>query len=207
MNTLLETLNESERSKVRIQTYPKDTIIYKEDDFCHEITIVLGGVIEISSFSFQGQEMIYNTILPGQIFGNNLLFSSDPHYKGNVVCKTKCEIATLKKDALVDIISGNRKFLEEYLKIQSDFGKTLNNKIKILSFKSAEERLLFYLKTHNGMVKIPSIAFLAKQLYLSREATSRLVTSLYNKGIISKDIKGNKIIISLSQMGRTLNLD
>ena len=197
MNTLLETLNEQQLNKVRIQTYPKDRIIHIEDDFCEEITIVLEGVIEISSFSFQGQEMIYNTILPGQVFGNNLLFSSDPHYKGNVICKTKCKVAVIKKEALVDIISSNRKFLEEYLKIQSDFGKTLNNKIKILSFKSAEERLLYYLKTHNGSVKIPSIAFLAKQLYLSREATSRLVTGLHNKGIISKDIINNKIVISL----------
>ena len=197
MHTLLDLLNENELTKIKISSYPKDYVIYHEDELCDSITIMLEGVIEISSFSFQGQEMIYNTILPGQVFGNNLLFSSDPHYKGNVVCKTKCEIATIKKDALVDIISGNRKFLEEYLKIQSDFGKTLNNKIKILSFKSAEERLLFYLKTHNGLVKIPSIAVLAKQLYLSREATSRLVTSLYNKGIISKDIKGNKIIISI----------
>ena len=195
MNTLLDALNESELKRTRIQAYPKDTIIYKEDDFCHEITIVLEGVIEISSFSFQGQEMIYNTILPGQVFGNNLLFSSDPHYKGNVICKTKCKTATIKKDVLVDIISTNRKFLEEYLKIQSDFGKTLNNKIKILSFKSAEERLLYYLKSHNGEIKIPSIAFLAKQLFLSREATSRLITGLHNKGIISKDIKGNKIVI------------
>jgi len=126
MNTLLDALNESELKRTRIQAYPKDTIIYKEDDFCHEITIVLEGVIEISSFSFQGQEMIYNTILPGQVFGNNLLFSSDPHYKGNVICKTKCKTA---------------------------------------------------------------------QLFLSREATSRLITGLHNKGIISKDIKGNKIVI------------
>lgn len=196
MNTLLNKLNEEQLKRVRIQSYSKDTIIYAEDDLCNEITIVQEGVIEISSFSFQGHEMIYNTILPGQVFGNNLLFSSDPHYKGNVICKTKCKVASIKKEVLVDIISSNKEFLEEYLKIQSDFGKTLNNKIKILALKSAEERLLYYLKTNNGTIKVPSIAFLAKQLYLSREATSRLVTGLHNKGIISKDIINNKIVLT-----------
>ena len=196
MNALLNLLNENELQKVKISSYSKDAIIYHEDDLCNEITIVLEGVIEISSFSFQGLKMIYNTVLPNQLFGNNLIFSSDPHYKGNVICKIKCKIASIKKDALVDIISGNQKFLEEYLKIQSDFGKTLNDKIKILSFKSAEERFLFYLKIHNNQIRVNSIAFLAKELSLSREATSRLITGLHNKGIISKDIIGNNIIIT-----------
>ena len=196
MNTLLNKLTEEQLKRVKIQSFPKDRIIYPEDDLCNEITIVLEGVIEISSFSFQGHEMIYNTLLPGQVFGNNLLFSSDPHYKGNVICKTKCKIASIKRDALVDIISSNKEFLEEYLKIQSDFGKTLNNKIKILTLKSAEERLLFYLANHNGTIKIPSIAFLGKELYLSREATSRLVSNLVSRNIISKDIINNKIVLS-----------
>ena len=199
MNALLNLLNENELNKVKISSYRKDDVIYHEDDLCQEITIVLEGVIEISSFSFQGLQMIYNTVLPNQVFGNNLIFSSDPHYKGNVICKTKCKIASIKKDALVDIISGNQKFLKEYLKIQSDFGKTLNDKIKILSFKNAEERLLYYLRVHDNQIRVNSIAFLAKELYLSREATSRLVSGLHNKGIISKDIMKNKIVITIRE--------
>lgn len=197
MNALLKELTPEELLKVKILSFPKDYVIYHEDELCDSITIVLEGVIEISSFSFQGLKMIYNTILPNQVFGNNLLFSSDPHYKGNVVCKTKCKIAAIRKDALTDIFASNKLFLNEYLKEQSDFGKTLNNKIKILTLKSAEERLLYYLKSNNGKIKVSSIAFLAKELYLSREATSRLVSSLYKKGLISKDIINNKIVISI----------
>ncbi|MBE6133573.1 MAG: Crp/Fnr family transcriptional regulator [Erysipelotrichaceae bacterium] len=195
---LLDKLNAQELNKIKTLSFNKDDVIFHEDDLCEEITILLEGVIEISSYSFQGMKMIYNTILPNQIFGNNLLFSSEPRYKGNVICKTKCKVAIIKKDILVNIISNNQEFLLEYLKLQSDFGKTLNDKIKILSFKNADERLFYYLKINNNHIKINSIAYLAKELYLSREATSRLISSLVNKGIISKDIKGNKIIISLS---------
>ena len=194
---LLDKLNAQELNKIKTLSFNKDDVIFHEDDLCEEITILLEGVIEISSYSFQGMKMIYNTILPNQIFGNNLLFSSEPRYKGNVICKTKCKVAIIKKDILVNIISNNQEFLLEYLKLQSDFGKTLNDKIKILSFKNADERLFYYLKINNNHIKINSIAYLAKELYLSREATSRLISSLVNKGIISKDIKGNKIIISI----------
>jgi CRP-like cAMP-binding protein len=194
---LLDKLNAQELNKIKTLSFNKDDVIFHEDDLCEEITILLEGVIEISSYSFQGMKMIYNTILPNQIFGNNLLFSSEPRYKGNVICKTKCKVAIIKKDILVNIISNNQEFLLEYLKLQSDFGKTLNDKIKILSFKNADERLFYYLKINNNHIKINSIAYLAKELYLSREATSRLISSLVNNGIISKDIKGNKIIISI----------
>lgn len=197
MNKLLSLLDEQQLNRIKILSFNKEQILFHEDDLCEEITIVLEGVIEISSFSFQGMKMIYNTVLPNQVFGNNLIFSSDPHYKGNVISKTKCKVAIIKKDILVNIISNNPEFLKEYLKIQSDFGKTLNDKIKILSFKNAEERLFYYLKIHNNQIKVNSIAYLAKELYLSREATSRLVSSLHNKGIISKDIINNKIVISL----------
>ncbi|MBE6136367.1 MAG: Crp/Fnr family transcriptional regulator [Erysipelotrichaceae bacterium] len=196
MNKLINILSQEEIKKVKITSYPKDEVIYHEDDICEEVTIVLEGVIEISSFSFQGLKMIYNTVLPNQLLGNNLIFSSDPRYKGNVICKTKCKVASIKKDNLVDIIRSNKEFLNEYLKIQSDFGKTLNEKIKILNFKSAEERLFYYLKIRNNQIKVNSIAYLAKELFLSREATSRLVSSLVNKGIISKDIINNAIIIT-----------
>ena len=196
MHYLLNLLTPEQQNRIKISHYKKDDILYREDDYCDEITIVLEGVIEISSFSFQGQKLIYNTVLPNQLFGNNLIFSSDPKYKGNVIANTKSKVAIIKKDILVDIISHNKEFLKEYLKIQSDFGKTLNDKIKILSFKSAEERLLYYLKIHDNKVRVNSIAFLAKELSLSREATSRLISGLHNKSIISKDIISNKIIIT-----------
>ena len=196
MHYLLNLLTPEQQNRIKISHYKKGDILYHEDDYCDEITIVLEGVIEISSFSFQVQKLIYNTVLPNQLFGNNLIFSSDPKYKGNVIANTKSKVAIIKKDILVDIISHNKEFLKEYLKIQSDFGKTLNDKIKILSFKSAEERLLYYLKIHDNKVRVNSIAFLAKELSLSREATSRLISGLHNKSIISKDIISNKIIIT-----------
>ena len=49
------------------------------------------------------------------------------------------------KDNLVSILMNNEKFLLTYLSIHSEFTKSLNTKIKLLTFLSAKERFLYYL--------------------------------------------------------------
>lgn len=198
MNRLLSLLNKNELSLVTTSTFNKGETIFSENEICNEISIVLDGVIEISTYSFNDTPIIFNRIFPNQVFGNNLLFSSSPKYRGNVICKTKAKIAFIQKEDLVNIISNNKMFLIEYLKIQSDFGKTLNYRIKLLSFNNAEDRLLFYLKEKNNVIIINSISYLARELSLTREATSRLVKRMNEDNKIFKEDFNNKIMIRLA---------
>ena len=193
MKTIFDLLNEKEKTLTRTFTLQKDEILFHEGDECFSIGIVKKGVISISSYSYQGVEMNYNTILEGGIFGNNLLFSSDPFYKGNVISKTLSEVVLIDKVALLNILQNNPLFLKEYLSIQSNFSKALNNKIKILSFNKARDRFLYYLSSHNNDVKYRSITSLAVELNLSREVLSRLISSLKKEGIIS--LHHNHIIL------------
>lgn len=191
---IYDLLTKEEKERCKIITLKKDEILFIEGDTCHEIGIIKKGVISISSYSYQGIEMNYNTLLEGQIFGNNLLFSSEPYYKGNVISKTKSEIILIGKEDLVRILQNNESFLKEYLHIQSDFGKSLNNKIKTLSFYKARDRFLYYLSSHNNVIRFISISELANELNMSREVLSRLITSLKNEGIIIKNNHHIKII-------------
>lgn len=192
---IYDLLTKEEKLLTKKVSLKRDEILFYEGDICHEIGIINKGVISISSFSYQGIEMNYNTLLVGQIFGNNLLFSSEPYFKGNVIAKTSSEVILISKENLLKIFASNEEFLKEYLKIQSDFVKNLNNKIKILSFNHARDRFLYYLSSHNNTIKIRSISSLADELNLSREVTSRLISSLKNEGIISR----NANIITLLQ--------
>ena len=198
MNKLLSLLTSEQLKRVRISTFDKDEVIFHEEDTCQEISIILEGVIEISSITKNGKKIIYNTVLTNQVFGNNLIFSSENLYRGDVICKTKCKIAFIDYKTLVDIISSNQNFMIEYLKIQSDFGKVLNSKIKILSFNNGEDRLLYYLEIHNNQIKVVSIANLAKELNLTREATSRLISKLIKENILIREDVNNYIIIRLA---------
>lgn len=164
----------------------KGSTIFREGDTCKSIGIILKGKIKISSFLLDGNEIIYNQLNKDDVFGNNLIFSSNPVYKGDIVALMDCDIAFIDKDQLITILSTNQEFLIKYLQIQSNFSKSLNDKIKLLSIACAEDRLYYYLYINKNVVSFDSVQELAKHLSLSREATSRLLSRLVKEKKISR---------------------
>ena len=180
---LLEALSEKEKSLGRTRRFPKDTIIYHESEKCESVCMVITGSIKISSYSLSGMEIVYNRINTGGMFGNNLLFSDSPYYKGHVTSIGETTIIEFSKQNLLNILQNNPIFLELYLSLHANFSKQLNGKIKLLSIDSAEERLLYYLK-ENQPLKYKSITSLAESIHLTRETTSRLISKLAKEGKI-----------------------
>ena len=185
-------IKENEKKLFEIAHYKKGQILFREDDLCEKVGFLNKGQISIVSYSLSGVEVVYNEIEEGGLFGNNLLFSSDRGYRGNVIAKASSEVWFLNRKNLLIILEENSKFLEHYLSFQANFSKTLNFKIKLLSLSSAEERLMYFLKA-KGSYTYKTISSLAESLYLSREALSRL---------ISKLVKQNKIL----KNGKTISL-
>ena len=179
---LLDTLNSQEKNLFERKTFAKEDHLFLEGQICPGVFYLESGEIEIASYSSSGKKIVYNQIRAGELFGFNLVFSSDPHFRGNVIASVDGSLLSLSKDRLVGLLQSNSAFLEEYLKAQSDFGKSLNEKIKLLGFDSAQERLLFFLQTHQGKATFASISDLAKRLFLERETLSRLVHRLEKEG-------------------------
>lgn len=190
---ILDTLKPSQIKLVKILHLKKDEILFRENDICKCIGIVVSGQVSIVTYLNDGNEIVYNSIKDNGIFGNNLIFSSNPYYKGNIITNSDSKIALIQKNSLIKLLRENESFMIEYLKIQSDFGKVLNNKIKMLSIDSAEERLLFYMHENSNKIEISSISSLAKELYLQRETLSRLLSRLQKNKTIQR--KGNTISI------------
>ncbi len=187
MDTLLNTLSENELKMIKIVSLTKEQFLFNEGDLCECVGIVIEGEIEITSYSYSGKEIIYNHLLPGMVFGNNLVLSSDPTYKGSVIAKKPAKIALIYKKQLISILKTNDDFLVKYLQYQSDMGKELNGKIKLLSLDNAEERFLYYLHSKNGVINFSSVTKLASILSLQRETLSRLISKLVKKKIIIRE--------------------
>lgn len=185
-NLLLSLLSKKELQGINIKEFSKNEILFHENDKCLSIGVVLNGQLDIVSYSYNGDELVYNSLKKDMIFGNNLLFSSSPFYKGNVVAKENTVVAFIAKNQLIKILRENEKFLEVYLQIQSDFGKNLNNQIKLLSYASAEERFLYYLYSNNKVITYISITDLSNKVHLKRETLSRLITSLEKRHLIRR---------------------
>lgn len=185
-NNILSLLNKDERKYLSVRSFNKNQIIFKEGDTCKEVAIIIEGKIQIVSYSFSGKEVVFNSLSKNQIFGNNLLFSSDPKYKGDVISTTKSTIVFIKKNDLITLLSSNQTFLNKYLQIQSDFGKSLNSQIKLFSIDSALERFEYYLFINDNSIEFKSITALANELNLKRETLSRLVSRLEKENVIRR---------------------
>ena len=184
---LLNVLSKKEHQLVKGYQIAKGNIIFHEGELCESIGIVVSGKIDIVSYSFEGKEQLINSLKAGEIFGNNLLFSSEPIYRGDVIAKEKSVIAFINKDNLVYLLQNNEDFLNLYLKAQSDKAKSLTARIQLLSFTNAEERLFYYASKNNDVIIFKNVTSLAATIGVQRETLSRLLTSLIKRHLIKKE--------------------
>ena len=182
--TIFETLTEQEINNGKKVFLKKDEILFHEGETCQNIGILLNGEIEIVSYTSYGSEIVFNTIRNGGLFGQNLLFSSEPFFRGNVIAKVDSLILLLNEQIFTKILQNNPYFLKNYLKMQSNFTKELNGKIKLLSIESAEERIMFYVGERQPL-KLKSVSALSREIGLARETVSRKLNKLIkNKKIV-----------------------
>ena len=184
---LLNVLSKKEHQLVKGYQIAKGNILYHEGDVCENIGIVVSGKIDIVSYSFEGKEQVINTLKPGEIFGNNLLFSSEPIYRGDVIAKDRSVVAFINKENLVYLLQNNQEFLNIYLKAQSDKAKALTARIQLLSFTNAEERLFYYASKNDNVITFKNVTTLAATIGVQRETLSRLLTSLIKRHLIKKE--------------------
>lgn len=187
-------LNPKEKEKLTIVDIKKDQLLFHENEVCVSVALVISGQIVIRSIDLNGKEIIYNIINEGGIFANNLLFSNDKRYKGDVLATQKSKVALLSKDNLIEILMNNEIFLRTYLSVQAENIKQINFMVKLLSLDSARERFIYYLEYHHRLIEIESITRLSKELSLTRETLSRLISSLIKEKIIIKEKQLIKLI-------------
>lgn len=187
-NNILLALSKDEKKLLEVKSLKKNEILYREDDKCESVSIVVSGEVKISTTSFEGQELIYNILHKNDVFGNNLIFSDEPFYKGDVIATKESTIVIIKRENLIQLLQSNKEFMISYLNTQSNFSKKLNSTIKLLSYTSAEERFRFYLFNNNGKIQYKSVSELASILHLQRETLSRLLTKLEKENVIKRSL-------------------
>ena len=183
-NNILQTLTKDEQKLLEVKTLNRGAFLFREGQLCNQVAIVVSGQVKISSVNYSGSEVVFNVLENGEMFGNNLIFSDNPTYKGDVIALRDSVIVLIKKENLENILHCNKEFLLTYLNIQSNFGKKLNSTIKMLSFASAEERFMFYLHENKGQVSYHTVTDLADILHLKRETLSRVLTKLEKENVI-----------------------
>lgn len=171
-----------------IKKYPANTLIFHEGEECSHLGIILKGQLIISTLTSLEKEYVINILNQNDMFGDTLLFSDKTLYLGDGIASQDLEILFISKDLLLEMFK-DQTFLLNFLSITSKKSMDLRNRLKLLSHKSIEERILYYLdnerkRINSKKIPIKSKESLAKLLNIPRPSLSRELIKLKEKGII-----------------------
>ena len=190
---LLDYLSEQEKSKATKIGFSKGEFIRKEGEECRGVYFLARGQIKIVTYTLKGKEIVYNRFVGSGMFGNNLCYSEDNRFRGNVVGELDGTLYYLPREFMTEVLQSNKEFLEAYLSEVASFGRALNGRIQVLSIPSAAERFEFYLMSRGGRIQFKTVASLADELHLSREVLSRTIHEMERRGTIK--IQNHTILV------------
>lgn len=190
MRNLFESVHNYENYLI-YREYNKGQLLFNEGDICEYVGIILEGSISISTLTYGNREQEINHLYKNDLFGENLLFSNDKKYLGDIIAEEKTKIALISKENFLILLS-NKTILNNYLEINATMVLKMQQKAKLLSQKNIKDKILFYLteevkRTNNKRIIIKSKEELAKYLNIPRPSLSRELISLKSDNIINYD--------------------
>ena len=172
--------------------YNTNTIIFNENEYCDTVGIVLSGDVLVASYTYNGAEIVFKKLKANSLFGHSLIFSTNPIYRGAIICKKKCKIAYIEKNNFLKIISDQNN-ITTFLSMLSDDVLASKEKARILSFASTSDRLLYMLNIYKK-IQFESISSLALEMSVTRESLSRTIKKLSREQIITLEGKCIKLV-------------
>lgn len=204
-NTLFYNIKEDEigmilsRLNYSIESFDKGEIIAQEDDKCNSIGLVLEGAVNIERIYPSGKAIVMKKMLPGDVFGEALIFSKTTTYPATVIAYSNCIIAYLNKVELLKLFSLDNRIFENFMMLLSDKILMLNNKIKSISLKTVKQKVVDYILEEYNLQKNLNISLklskeeIAELIGIPRPSLSRALMNLREENLIEFD--RNKITI------------
>ena len=176
---------------LNIISYPKDTLLFSEGEKCKFLGVILSGEVKISTLTAKDNEYTISILKDNDIFGENLLFNQNNLFLGDGIVTKDAKIIFIEKDILLELLK-NTTFMCNFLNIITQKNMDVRGRLKLLSQKTIEERIMFYLisevkKEGTKKIKIKSKEDLAHTLNIPRPSLSRELIKLKEKGVIDYD--------------------
>lgn len=173
-------------------TYKNNDVIFNEAEICNKVGFIFKGRVKISTYTPDEGEVVINLLSENNVFGDLLIFSSNPKYYGIGVCLENSIIYYLNKEMLLRIMSRNIDFLNDFLNMITDKGVYLKQVNKLFAHKNIEERFTYYIyniakRINDDTIYYKSVTDLANILSIPRPSLSR---------VIHKMVREDKIEIS-----------
>ena len=176
--------------KDKVEFYKKGQFISSK--YCG---IVLDGIIQVYSVSFDGCATLLSQLNKDDCFGISDLFSSDT-LQTTLKCTEDCSVLCVPKESILREINDNPEFALKMIKLYNQKIQFLLGRIEDLTIQSARKKLALYLinmSDDNGEIVFYSREDIANYIGISRASLFRELLFFKKQNIIS--LSGNKLDI------------
>ena len=185
------------------KTYPKDNVIFFEQDEGDSLFIIARGSVKIAKISNEGKEVILAILGLGEFFGDMSLLDGLPR-SATVIAVEETEVSSIRRKEFISLINDNPLIAVKLLSVLSQRLRDANSKIGNLALLDVYGRLARILmdfakiegrKLENGKIAFrrPTHQAIANMIGTSRETVTRTLGDLHRRGYIQ--ISGKEIII------------
>ena len=188
-------------SLINILEFPDKFTIATEGDISDNIGIVLEGKIYVKAYSLGGRNFTLNTIRPGGIFGDVLIYGKESKtYPGALITKGRTKIAFIPNKDFEQYLFHDNDLLLNFLNMISEKAYQMNMKSKLLSQDTIRDKILFWLQQQKVEQKSNTINLqmtkeeLANILFVQRPSLSRELIYMKEEGLIDYDRKSITIL-------------
>lgn len=167
------------------ESFEKGAVVYSERDFPRAFAVVLEGKVAVLSHS--GATL--RTLSAGGVFGVTALFGSQ-RYASTIKVLSRAKLQFIGEAQLQAWMERYPAITMNYIRFLHQRILYLNDKIRLYTEDSVEERLLGYIAAHtapDGQILIPGgMAALARELNIGRTSLYRTLEQLAAKNEITK---------------------
>lgn len=184
--------------------YPKGSIIYRQGDSAGSFFYLKKGRVTVFMTSIDGMERTLSSASKGEILGEGAFFDRKPRVS-SARTATECELISIDKEKLTELIKQNTVLAFELLEILATRIRLLSNQLDSMTFMQADARIarLLLENERNGTVIITHEE-IANAVGVSRVTVSKTLSALAKGGIVATNygyvkIKNKELLKNLAK--------
>lgn len=183
--------------------YPKDGVIFFENDVGDALFMILSGRIKVTILSDDGREIILAMLSDADFFGEMSLLDNEPR-SATAIALQETELVVLHQRDFLTIVEKRPRVLINLLSVLSARLRKANQQIGNLALHDVYgrvARILLEMASEDGTrqpdgrvtFRRPTHQEIANMIGATRETVSRMISDLHRQGYI--EIAGKNVII------------
>ena len=183
--------------------YPKDTVVFFENEEGDSFFMILEGRIKVTILGDDGREVILSMLGAGDFFGEMALLDNEPR-SATAIAVEETELLSLHRTDFQSVLTDNRSITTALIKIMTARLRRANHQISTLALLDVYGRVARVIvdmaREEGRRLRDGRIAFrrathqeIANRIGTTRETVTRMLKDLERQGLIH--IEGKEIVV------------